>query len=72
MLLGLVFIPYSLNLVIIAFVLFRILDTLKPFPAGRLERLPGSMGIMADDILAGIYTNIILQIVLRLTSFKIS
>jgi phosphatidylglycerophosphatase A len=72
MLLGLLFIPYGIKLVIIAFVLFRILDTLKPFPAGRLERLHGSMGIMSDDIIAGIYTNIILQVVLRLASFKIS
>lgn len=36
-----------------AFVLFRILDIWKPFPIGRLERLPGWWGIMADDLLAG-------------------
>ncbi len=72
MLLSLIFIPFDVKLVIIAFILFRILDTLKPFPSGRLERLSGSMGIMADDIVAGLYTNIILQVVLRLVSFKAS
>jgi phosphatidylglycerophosphatase A len=37
----------------IAFVLFRAFDILKPFPIGRLERLPGAWGVMADDIAAG-------------------
>lgn len=71
-LLALIFIPYDIKLVILAFILFRILDTLKPYPAGRLENLPGSIGIMGDDIVAGLYTNIILQVVLRLISFRAS
>lgn len=57
-------IAYDVKLLIVAFILFRILDALKPFPAARLEHRRGSIGIMADDIVAGIYTNIILQIVL--------
>jgi len=69
MLLGLLFVPYDIKLVIIAFLIFRILDTLKPFPVGRLERLKGSLGIMTDDLVAGLYTNIILQAVVILTSF---
>jgi phosphatidylglycerophosphatase A len=45
-----------------AFLLFRFFDILKPFPIGRLERrLSGGLGIMADDILAGIFANVILQ-----------
>jgi phosphatidylglycerophosphatase A len=72
MLLGLIFIPYDIRLVIIAFVLFRILDALKPYPADKLQNLTGSIGIMGDDIIAGLYTNIILQFVLRLASFKTS
>ena len=72
MLLSLIFIPYDIKLVIIAFILFRILDTLKPYPLDRLQNLTGSMGIMSDDIVAGLYTNIILQVVLRLVSFKAS
>lgn len=70
MLFSLIFIPYDPKLVIIAFLLFRILDTLKPYPAGRLQRLEGSRGIMIDDIVAGLYTNIILQLVLRLVSLR--
>jgi phosphatidylglycerophosphatase A len=70
MLISLIFIPYDLKLMIIAFLLFRILDTLKPYPAGWLQRLKGSRGIMIDDIVAGIYTNIILQLALRLASLR--
>jgi len=72
MLLSLIFIPYDIKLVIIAFIIFRILDALKPYPAGSLENLKGSLGVMGDDIIAGLYTNIILQIVLRLASLKTS
>lgn len=72
MFLSLIFIPYDMKPVIIAFVLFRILDMLKPYPAGKLQDLKGSIGIMGDDIVAGLYTNIILQVVLRLASFKTS
>lgn len=72
MFLSLIFIPYDIRLFIMAFVLFRILDALKPYPAGKLQNLTGSIGIMADDIIAGLYTNIILQVVLKITSFKAS
>lgn len=71
-LLSLIFIPYDIKLVITAFCLFRILDAIKPYPADRLQRYKGSIGIMSDDILAGLYTNIILQLVLRGISFRIS
>jgi len=72
MLLSLLFLPYDIRVVIIAFILFRILDTFKPFPAGRIERIKGSLGIMGDDLTAGLYTNIILQVVVRVISFKAS
>lgn len=70
MLLGLLFLPYDIRLVIVAFVIFRILDTLKPWPVGRVEKLKGSLGIVGDDIIAGVYTNIILQVVVRFTTFN--
>jgi phosphatidylglycerophosphatase A len=38
-----------------AFVLFRLFDMWKPFPIRRMERLPGGLGIVADDALAGVY-----------------
>ena len=44
-----------------AFLLFRALDILKPWPARRVEALPGGLGIMADDLLVGIYGAVILN-----------
>ena len=72
MLLSLLFIPFNLKLVIIGFLLFRLFDTLKPYPAGRLEKLRGGLGIMSDDLIAGLYTNFVLQVALRFTSVWIS
>jgi phosphatidylglycerophosphatase A len=45
---------------VIGFVLFRLFDILKPWPANRLERLPGGLGIMADDCAAGVYSAAVL------------
>jgi phosphatidylglycerophosphatase A len=42
------------------FFLFRAFDVLKPYPADRLEQLPGGFGVMADDAMAGIYANLVL------------
>lgn len=44
-----------------AFFIFRVLDVLKPFPIRQAEALPGGVGIMADDLLAGLATNIVLR-----------
>ena len=46
------------------FFLFRIFDIVKPFPARRLEHLPGGIGVMADDAMAAIYANVALRIAL--------
>jgi phosphatidylglycerophosphatase A len=54
--------------ILIGLVLFRFFDILKPLFIKRLESLPGGWGVMFDDILAGIYANIILQIFIRLNS----
>lgn len=45
----------------VAFLLFRAADIIKPFPVNRLERLPGGIGIMADDLMAGVYANLVLR-----------
>lgn len=71
MLLSLAFLPAQPKVVFLAFVIFRILDTLKPFPAGRLQSLRGAAGVMADDLIAGVYCNIILQAALKLNSLSI-
>ena len=49
-----------------AFLLFRIADVLKPFPANRLEKLPGGVGVMTDDLMAAIYANLVLRAALAL------
>jgi len=54
--------PFSFQNLIIAFVLFRLFDIYKPFYIKRLEKLKGGLGVMSDDILAGIYANIILTV----------
>jgi phosphatidylglycerophosphatase A len=46
------------------FVLFRIFDVVKPFPAARFERLHGGLGVMADDAMAAVYANVTLRFVL--------
>jgi phosphatidylglycerophosphatase A len=49
-----------------AFCLFRFFDVIKPYPADRLERLAGGLGVMADDFMAAIYANIVLRAMLAL------
>lgn len=49
-----------------AFVAFRAFDIIKPPPIRQLEKLPGGWGIVADDLLAGVYANVALQLILRL------
>ncbi len=57
-------VPPSLLSLCFGFVLFRFFDILKPFPIGRSEKLKGGAGIVLDDLLAGIYSNLCLRIVL--------
>ncbi len=60
-------VPRTHRYLIAAFLLFRVFDILKPFPINRLEkRLSGGLGIMADDILAGIFSNILIQAWIRI------
>jgi phosphatidylglycerophosphatase A len=61
-LVSMAFLPATVFYLVSSFILFRIFDILKPPPLDRLQRLKGGTGVMADDILAGIYTNIVLQI----------
>ena len=53
--------PKSILWLVAAFLLFRILDVVKPWPINRLERLPGGLGIMADDLAAGLVGALILN-----------
>lgn len=60
--------PTSWGFIVAGFFLFRAFDIVKPWPLRRLENLHGGLGVMLDDIGAGIYTNIILQIAAVLIS----
>ena len=50
----------------VAFAAFRVFDIVKPPPVRRLERIPGGLGIVADDIAAGVYANVFSQLALLL------
>jgi phosphatidylglycerophosphatase A len=56
-------------LVVIAFLLFRFFDIVKPYPARKLESLHGGLGIMADDLVAGAYAAIIVAVIVALRWF---
>lgn len=60
------FLPKDLAWLAVAFVVFRLLDVIKPFPIRRLERLHGGLGIMADDLLAGVYGAVLCNALLAL------
>ena len=60
------FLPKTLPWLAAAFVMFRVLDILKPWPIRRFERLPGGWGIMADDAAAGVAGAALLNLVYRL------
>jgi phosphatidylglycerophosphatase A len=54
--------PFTPAIAFAGFVLFRVMDVFKPWPARALERLPGGIGIVADDVAAGIYAQLILRV----------
>ena len=61
MLVTLFLVPVAWPGAILGFVWFRVFDVVKPYPANRLERLPGGIGIMADDFMAAVYANLALR-----------
>lgn len=63
MCMSLLFIPVTLLNVFIGLLLFRFFDIAKPLFIRKMEKLPGGWGVMMDDLLAGIYANILLQII---------
>jgi len=68
MVVTLIGLPFNLTTAVVGFILFRILDILKPFPIRVLDRrLSGGLGIVADDVVAGIFANISLRILLNIS-----
>ena len=66
MLVTLLAVPVGFVGALIGFFAFRLFDIVKPFPARQAERLPGGWGVMADDLVAGIYAQVLLRLVLWL------
>ena len=67
MILSVLVVPRTPAALASAFVLFRIFDVWKPFPADRSQALPGGIGVMADDLVAGAYALGVLVIARALT-----
>jgi phosphatidylglycerophosphatase A len=59
--LSLWFLPQTVFFIIAAFFLFRFFDIIKPFPASYFDNKAGGWNIMLDDVMAGLYTNLLLQ-----------
>jgi phosphatidylglycerophosphatase A len=66
MLVTLAFIDVSVTAALAGFFIFRVLDVIKPPPARRLEDLHGGPGIVLDDVMAGIYSNLALRALIAL------
>lgn len=64
MCIGLLFIPVTVKWIVVGLVLFRFFDIVKPLYIRKAEALHAGWGVMADDILAGIYTNLVLQVII--------
>jgi len=65
MFVSLLFLPATWPVIAAAFLAFRVFDIVKPWPAGRLEHVPGGWGVMADDVMAGVYANLAVQLLIR-------
>ena len=62
MLITLAFLPVNITGAIVGFLLFRLFDVVKPWPANRLEAVHGGLGVMADDAMAGVYGNVAMRL----------
>ena len=60
--------PFSWKIALLSFIVFRIMDIWKPFPIKKLECFEGGTGIMLDDVLAGVYANILIQLLILVPS----
>ncbi|MBI2202713.1 MAG: phosphatidylglycerophosphatase A [Candidatus Rokubacteria bacterium] len=70
MTLSVLVLPLTLPVLATAFVLFRVFDVVKPFPANWSQRLPGGVGVMADDLIAGVYALALTALVRELLGWR--
>lgn len=61
---SLLFIPLTNQNLVIGLILFRFFDMVKPLGIRKMEDLKGGTGVMMDDVLAGVYANIVLQVII--------
>ena len=61
MLITLALLPVNMTGAILGFLVFRLLDVVKPWPSAQFERLPGGLGVMADDGMAALYGNLVMR-----------
>ena len=66
MTLSVLLVPLTPTTLVAGFVLFRIFDVAKPFPANVAQRLPGGIGVMLDDLVAGLYALLLLLLARRI------
>ncbi|MDB5129962.1 phosphatidylglycerophosphatase A [Mucilaginibacter sp.] len=64
MFISLLFVPVTIKYIIVALILFRFFDIAKPLFIRKMEALPGGWGVMMDDILAGVYANVTIQVII--------
>jgi phosphatidylglycerophosphatase A len=69
MMLTMVAIPLTATSLVLGFVLFRVMDVVKPPPARQFEKFKGGIGIVADDLMAGVYAHLALRGLLSLTGW---
>ncbi len=58
-------IPLTAFTLLLAFISFRMFDIFKPWPARQVQRVPGGWGILLDDLVAGVYAALLLQVLAR-------
>ena len=61
MMVSVLLLPRTLGVLLCAFLLFRLFDIWKPFPAGEAQALRGGFGVMVDDLVAGVYALVLLM-----------
>jgi phosphatidylglycerophosphatase A len=67
MIITLFLVPVGISGALLGFLLFRLTDVVKPWPANRLEQLHGGVGVMADDAMAAVYANLALRLCIWLS-----
>lgn len=66
MLITIALLPVTLPGAIVGFIIFRLLDVIKPWPSSRFESLPGGLGVMADDGMAAVYGNVLMRVLIAI------